>query len=323
MEFVKTLRELWRRKHLVALVLIASLLVGFFLAFRPGIPPKSRQYDVSIAVSDILIDTSNSQVVAVGGRSPDLPTLAGRANLLGNLMTSGPLKNAIAKEAGIPAGKIVVVPPANPNTPGIAPAPVKPPASQNVSDADAVILTLSTDETLPILHAVAQAPDLATARRLSHATIVGLRAYLGSVAAAQDIPAAHQLVVRKFGAPLATKARRGLPRRYALAAMIVLAALGCGAILGGSWFIRSWKQIEDAENRGRTQDEEPSNAPDANFRSRLRPADPQPVRERRAPEQVDEKKKAAKPVERKKKKAAEPVEEEKAPEPVADASLRG
>ena len=268
MELVKTLRELWRRKGLVALVLVASLLIGFFLAFSPGVPPKSRQYEVSLAVSDILIDTSNSQVVAVGGRSPDLPTLAGRANLLGNLMTSGPLKNSIAERAGISPEKLIVVPPANPNNPGVPPVPVKPSDSRNVPDADATILTLSTDETLPILHTVAQAPNLDSARELSRATIAGLRSYLGSVAAAQNIPAAHQLVVRKFGAPIAGEARRGLPRRYALAAMIILALLGCGAILGGSWFIRSWKQIEDAESRGRAPDAvEPDGLGDGNGQS--------------------------------------------------------
>ena len=126
LELVKTLRELWRRKGLVALVLIASLLVGFFLAFRPGVPPKSRQYQVSLAISDILVDTSNSQVVAVGGRSPDLPTLAGRANLLGNLMTGGPLKNSIADRAGISPENLIVVPPANPNNPGVPPPAVTP-----------------------------------------------------------------------------------------------------------------------------------------------------------------------------------------------------
>jgi hypothetical protein len=254
LELVRTLRELWRRKGLVALVLIASVLLGFLLAFRPGVPPKSRQYEVSLAASDILIDTSNSQVVAVGGRAPDLPTLASRANLLGNLMTSGPLKDSIADRAGIPPDKLVVVPPPNPNNPGVAPAPVKPPASKGVPDSEAVVLTLSTDETLPILHTIAQAPNLETANRLSRATIGGLRTYLGSVAAAQDIPTARQLVIRKFGAPLAGDAKRGLPRRYALAAMIIVALLGCGAILGGSWFIRSWKQIEDAESRGRSPD---------------------------------------------------------------------
>jgi hypothetical protein len=260
LELVKILRELSRRKRLVALVLGVAFLTGFLLAFRPGIPPQSRQYKVWLASSDILVDTRDSQVVAVGGRAPDLPTLAARANLVGNLMTSGPLKDAIAKKAGMPSRELTVVPPPNVSTPGIAPAPVKTPASRGVPDAEATILTLSTDETLPILHVVAQAPTEERARRLSGATIVGLRRYLGSVAAAQHIRTAHQLVVRQFGAPLASVAIRGLPRRFALAATIILALLGCGAIVGGSWFIRSWRQIEEAEIRGRPAEDDQGSA---------------------------------------------------------------
>jgi hypothetical protein len=250
LELVKFLRELSRRRRLVGLVLGFALLVGLLLAFKPGLPPQSRQYQVSLASADILIDTSDSQVVAIGGKGPDLTTLAGRANLIGNLMTGGPLKNAIARDAGIPRSQISVVLPANVNTPGVVPAPVTPPASRGLADAEATVLNLSVDETLPILHVVAQAPDSQTALKLSSATIVAVRGYLGSVAASQHIPAANQLVVRKFGAPVAQTAIRGLPRRYAVVATILLALLGCAAIVGGSWFARSWRQIEEAEARG-------------------------------------------------------------------------
>jgi hypothetical protein len=257
LELIKFLRELSRRRRLVVFVLGFSLLVGFLLAFKPGLPPQSRQYQVSLAAADILVDTRDSQVVAVGGKGPDLTTLAGRANLIGNLMTGGPLKNAIAEDAGVSADVLVVVPPANINTPGVPPAPVEPPASRGLADVDSTILNLTVDETLPILHVVAQAPSAETARKLSNATIVALRRYLGSVAASQNIPAAHQLVVRQFGAPVAQAATRGLPRRFALMATIVLALLGCSAIVGGSWFARSWKQIEEAEARGHSENAEP------------------------------------------------------------------
>jgi hypothetical protein len=246
-ELVKILREVWSRKGLLALVLGVSVLTGLLLAYSPGLPPQSRQYQVALASSSILVDTTNSQVVDVGGRGPDLPTLTSRANLLGNLMTVGPLKNAIAKSAGIPPADLVVVPPANIEAAGVAPAPVGTGESRKVPDAKATILTLSTDDTLPILHVAVQAPSPATAGKLSASTLVELRKYLGSVAATQEIPTAHQLVVRPFGTPLVGNVTRGLPRSFALGATIILALLGCGAIVGGSWFIRSWRQIDEAE----------------------------------------------------------------------------
>jgi hypothetical protein len=256
LELVKILRELSRRRRLVYLVLGTSILVGFFLAFRPGLPPKSRQYKVSLASAEILIDTRDSQVAAVAGKGPDLPTLAGRANLMGNLMTQGPLKDAIARSAGVPPSRITVVPPANTNTPGVPPVPVTTPESRGIPDSEAIILDLSSDETLPILRVTAQAPEAETAERLSRGTIIQLRRYVGSVAASQDIRKADRLVIRQFGEPVAQTVTRGLPRRFALAATILIALLGCGAIVGGSWFIRSWRQIEEAEVLGHSGEKE-------------------------------------------------------------------
>ncbi len=243
MELVKVLRELSRRRKLVAVVLAFSLLVGLLMAFRPGLPPHSRQYNVSLASADILIDTRDSQVVSVTGHSPGLLTLASRANLLGNLMTGGPLKDAIARQAGVDPELLVVIPPGA----GTPSAPVETPAARQLSDAESTVLSLSTDETLPILHVVAQAPNQETARRLSAGTIVELQKYLGSVAASQRIPAVQQLVVREFGAPVTGSARRGLPRRDALLTALALAVLGCASIIGVTWFRRSWKQAEEAE----------------------------------------------------------------------------
>ena len=126
LELARILRELSRRRALVAVVIAFSILIGFLLAFRPGMPPKSRQYEVALSSADILVDTRKSQVVAVGRKGPELPTLAGRANLMGNLMTSGELKEEIAKRAGVSAEKLIVVPPADPSTPWLTPVPVKP-----------------------------------------------------------------------------------------------------------------------------------------------------------------------------------------------------
>jgi hypothetical protein len=251
-QLFKILQEIKRRRVLVAIVVLASAAIGFLLAFKPGFPPQSRQYQQAIASSDILIDTRNSQVVDVGGHGPELSTLASRANLLGNLMVTGPLKETIAQTAGVKPENLVVVPPANSETPGVSPAPVETGHGVNVPKAERSTLTFSTDDTLPILHVVAEAPDAETARKLALATVVNLRKYLASVAATQRIPAARQLVVRQFGAPTVTTATRGVPHSLAFAVAVILALVGCGAIVGGSWFARRWKEFakQEAEANG-------------------------------------------------------------------------
>ncbi len=249
MQLFKILQEIKRRRILVVLVVLISAVVGFLLAFKPGLPPHSRQYQQAVATSDILVDTRNSQVVDVGGHGPELSTLASRANLLGNLMVTGPLKDTIARGAGVEPENLVVVPPANAETPGVAPTPVESGRGADVPKSERSTLTFSTDDTLPILHVVAEAPDAETARELALATVVDLRKYLASVATTQQIPAARQLVVRQFGAPNVTTATRGIPHSLAFIIAVVLALVGCAAVIGGSWFARRWKEFaaEEAE----------------------------------------------------------------------------
>lgn len=247
MQLFRILQEIKRRRVLVAIVVAAAAVIGFLLAFKPGFPPQSRQYRQAIASSDILVDTRNSQVVDVGGRGPELSTLAGRANLLGNLMVTGPLKETIAGAAGVQPENLVVVPPANVETPGFAPTPVETGHGAEVPRSERSTLTFSTDDTLPILHVVAEAPDEETARKLALATVVNLRKYLAAVATTQEIPAARQLVVRQFGAPTVTTTTRGIPHSLALAVAVILALVGCGAIVGGSWFARRWAEFARQE----------------------------------------------------------------------------
>jgi hypothetical protein len=188
-------------------------------------------------------------VAAVGaGTEPDLSTLAARANLIGNLMTGGPLKEAIAKAADVPAGRLVVQPPSNPLSPEVPAAPVRPPQSRAIPDAETTSISLSTEATLPILHIVSQAPTPEEAEALTTAAVTQIKKYVGSVVAAQKVPAIHQLVIRELGAPVAETAVRGLPRRYAVFAFLGILIFGCTAILIGSWFMRSWRQIEAEED---------------------------------------------------------------------------
>ena len=131
MDAYVTLREMWqgavRRKNLIWLALVISVVLGAFVAYRPGLPPESRQYTVWLASADILVDTADSQVV--DSKGPDFLSLANRTSLLGNLIATKPLRTAIGERAGVDATTLVVVPPANTTTSttggvGLTPTPV-------------------------------------------------------------------------------------------------------------------------------------------------------------------------------------------------------
>jgi hypothetical protein len=233
MELVTILRELWRLRVLVIVAGLIALLVGFAVAFRlPSL--ESRKYEVGVATASLLVDTPNSQVVEVAPKGSD--TLGVRANLIANLMAEGVVKTAIAERAGIAPEKLE----------GVAESAGGPPVVTGASKADAHVLTTRVVSTfdgdrLPIIEIEAQAPDAAQAAKLADAAITGLRDYLDSKAASEQVPDADRLRVSGLGSPQARDVVRGPKNIFAVAAVIFVFALGCGAILGTLALIRGWR----------------------------------------------------------------------------------
>ena len=104
MQLYAILNELWRRRIIVGIALIVSILLGLMVAFKvsPGLPPTltPRAQQVGVASTRVLINTPSSIVADLnpaGGAS-----LSTHAQLLGNLLSSDEVHNAIAKAPGWP-----------------------------------------------------------------------------------------------------------------------------------------------------------------------------------------------------------------------------
>lgn len=233
MELVTILRDLWRRRLLVVLVTFVALLAGAAVAFKlPSL--ESRKYEVGIATARILVDTPNSQVVEVAPKGSD--TLGVRANLIANLMADGVVKTAIAERAGVPPEQLA----------GVAESAPGPPTEASPSPAQAQVLTtrvLATPDgdRLPIIEIEAQAPDAARAAKLADAAVTGLRDYLDSKAATEEVPDAQRLRVSGLGIPQARQVVRGPRLLFAIAAALFVFGAGCAAILGFFAVVRGWR----------------------------------------------------------------------------------
>lgn len=220
------LRELWRRKLWVLPVIVVAAAAGVLVA--------GRAFTVERASTDILVDTPRSQAVDIGTRGqqsetiPQIDTLATRARLLGNLMASGSIERSIASRAGVSPDRLIVVPP--PDTEAADPD-ASLPEHEGASEADATVLTVTTDSSLPILHVVAQAPSAATAERLANGAVAELKSYLGSVAANDEIPEAQRLDVHEIGAQQAVSSPGGPGMGAAIAVALAILALGCAVIV--------------------------------------------------------------------------------------------
>jgi hypothetical protein len=247
-ETVTILRELWRRRLLVALVALVAIFVGLALTYSFSLPPENRKYEVGIANSRVLVDTPTSQVVQVAPKGSE--TLGPRASLIATLMVEGEVKAAIARRAGLPPRRLVAVSQADIDT-GSVP-------SSTLKDPDVNLLTTQVfaspeGDQLPIVEIEAQTPTVAGAAKLASAAVDGLRDYLDSKAAAEEAEDRRRLMVAPLGDPQARLQERGPSRVIAVGSALFILIGGCAAILGASALARGWREAE-ANERGKPDD---------------------------------------------------------------------
>lgn len=248
MRTVALLRELWRLKAAVAVAAAFALLIALLMMFRIGLPPQSRHHEVGVASTAALVDTPSSQVVDIGGKdSAAAPTLPSRAALLASLLTSSPLKDEIARRAGIPS-RTLIASGAPAGTTGTGSAELLTTGDTvDPDDPRASILTIETDTTLPTLTVNVTAPTPETATRLANGTIATLQAHLASVATADGIPATRRVVVKQLGPARAGVTTRGPSRLIAIAVALFVFLAACGALLFGVRLFHEWRRSEELD----------------------------------------------------------------------------
>jgi hypothetical protein len=232
-ESVTILRDLWRRRVLVGIVAVIAILAGGMLAYHAGFPPQRRSYEVGVATASVLLDTPKSQVVEIAPKGSDM--LGARANVLANLMVDGEIKDAIAKNVGLPAKELV----ATTDSAGTA-VPETPLTARSHTYSTSVAKTSDMNE-LPIIRVQTQAPDVAGAIKLANAAVAGLSEYLDSRAAAETISDTRRLRVRVLGAAQGQVATRGPGRLIALAVTFVVFMVGCALILAVTALVNGWR----------------------------------------------------------------------------------
>jgi hypothetical protein len=238
---VVILRELSRSRILVTVAAVFAIAVGGLTAYSPGIPPKSRQYEIGIASARALVDTPSSQVVDLGPKEDaNVGVLPSRTVLLANLLTTSPLRDQIAERAGVRLDRLIV----HAETPagGIpVSAPAATGAKLSPEDPRINLITLQTDVTQPLLTVDTQAPDAPTAAKLADSTLEVLERHLESLVTDEQVPESRQLVLERLGSASAATEQRGPSRPLALVVVLVLFGLGCAAIVIGGALARDWR----------------------------------------------------------------------------------
>lgn len=242
MQLYAILNELWRRRLLVGIALMVSIFLGLMVAFRisPGLPPKltPRAQQIGLASTRVLINTPSSIVADLnpaGGSS-----LSTHAQLLGNLISSDAVHNAIAKRAGLAPTDLTISPLA---VGGVIQTPLAVTAPAPVGASS---VSVNADPLLPLITITATAPTPNLAASLANGSVTVLQSYIQTVAADEGIPASRRPVITSLGAAVGLPSTNGPSKMYSAAAIILLFSLSCYIILvatGGKARLRELKEL--------------------------------------------------------------------------------
>lgn len=229
-------------------VLVAAV-AGVLAVYSPGPGTglTSRQHTLGLASAKVFVDSSVSQISNVGaeasevGSAHDIPGLMTRAQLLASLLSTQPLRNQIAANAGVPRDRLHV----------IAPTGFGAGTSSTTGDTVRVsTLDLSVDENLPFIVMNARAVDAATARRVTQGAVAALTAYVAETARKAAVPTGDRLVVSPMTPPKAETIVVGPRKLYGLAAFLFVLTSWLVAIVMVPRLVDYWRTLSREESSG-------------------------------------------------------------------------
>jgi len=245
------LRELWRLRVGVGLsfllaVVIALTSINKVSLFPPGI--KGRQLEIAAASTRVLIDTPRSGIIDLRTDTYTFTSLTTRADLLGNVMASAPVREYIARRAGVDPRRIEAVSPVTANVPRVLTEPGSEKRSSDIlRSTDQYRLDIQANPTVPILDISSQAPTKEAAERLANSAVDGLRDYLSVLSARQGIKRNQQVRLEQLGRARGGVINHGVRVQMALLSFLVVFAISCCAVLFLSRVRRGWLAASHSE----------------------------------------------------------------------------
>ena len=218
---------------MLALVLasFAAVWVNYRVELSPpGLAPRSLQ--MGTASTRVLVDTPKTTVLDLRQGTYDFESLRNRALLLGNVMAGLPVREYIARRAGIPADVLRVSAPLTPEVPrAIEEAGNEKHATDILRSTNQYRLSVRSNPTVPILDVSAQAPTAKAAKALANAAVGGLQDYLDKVASAQAIDADQQVRLKQLGRARGGVINDGVGLQVGLVSFLLVFAASSAAVV--------------------------------------------------------------------------------------------
>jgi hypothetical protein len=245
------LRELWRLRLGVALSAALALLVAVssvdtIRLFPPSL--QGRELEIAAASTHVLVDTPKSKVIDLRANTYDFTSLTTRADLLGNVMASAPVREYIARRTGVDPLRIEAVAPVTANVPRVLTEPGSEKRSSDIlRSTDQYRLDIQANPTVPILDISSQAPSKEAAERLANSAVDGLRDYLRDLGARQGIRPDQQVRLEQLGRARGGVINKGAGVQIALLSFMVVFTVSCCAVLFLARVRRGWREAGERD----------------------------------------------------------------------------
>jgi hypothetical protein len=227
-------------------VVIALTSINQVSLFPPGI--KGRQLEIAAASTRVLVDSPRSEIIDLRTDTYAFTSLTTRADLLGNVMASAPVREYIARRANIDPLRIQASTPITANVPRNLSEPgSEKRASDILRSTDQYRIDIQSNPTVPILNISAQAPNKDAAERLANGAVDGLRDYLAALAVRQGTDPKKQVRLEQLGRARGGVINHGIGVEIALLSFIFVFVLSCCAVLFLSRVRRGWSAAASKE----------------------------------------------------------------------------
>jgi hypothetical protein len=247
------LRELWQRRLLVALSVVAAAAISVVAIYDVGVAPPSisKRTEVNAQGSiEILVDSSRSPIADVGR---NLTPLSARAGVFARYIAGGTVIARISKETGIPVNQIDVAGPAP--LPGEAPG-----AGEPAPELRPYGISIAQRGELPIVAVTTRAPTVREAEALAGAAPKAIRQTVESIQEEDQIPPGQRVEFRALGPARGAPVADAMGAKIALPLFLFLLGLFILLILGIPRFRTAWRNADLNQHPG-DPEAEPVEAP--------------------------------------------------------------
>jgi hypothetical protein len=261
MELVSIIRQLWRRKLLVLLVVLVAFCVAIWSTYKvPSMQKRGLQ--LGAASSQILVDSPASTLVE-GVDANQLTTLSTRARVYAQYLASLQARDAIAKASGIPARAIKT---SGPFSSDIARNNYQNQSSESrandvLKEGAGYRLIFDAQEGVPIITVSAQAPTAAAAIKLAQASFVAVTQYVDKLqreaeavpekplpkGVTPQISTDNGVRVRQLGDPEGGIIGSGNGKILMVFVFLAVMLFGCALIAILPGMARHWRLLDRAE----------------------------------------------------------------------------